>query len=473
MGHFSMSCHLSGLPITGSTPACLILLKPSGMAKYVHPKNEYGTTHYISNEGTKVFYQPFAFPIKGNYDDYGGLEVEADENTAILEEYFGLPIQDIINVVTSGRKDDGYDDALKVIKKPVTYPEDMHEGEKHFDYYQRITGDRMPFGNGKYPDAPGGKYRSWVDGKLVEVSKEQYDADFKLIHEQYARYKGWCKTNPDPDDDYNNPQYEERYKELLSLSGMWVQRDFYEKVTETSSGDYFDKLDLGTPQILEALGFVRDGDSTDSRYKMRYVKGDVVVHSDGTWMQVPGHKYGIYSLKDFKKYCEGKGVNLDIVEVEGKDRVEQIFDYVIPSFKDEQMKTLEEIVKSTDFTGLSEEEIRKFIRQQMAEMPSRGDHLDLRNIAKRYLLGTGYGESKLTDLYMKAAREGKLKDHAVRFWRFDRCMYACGKYYTIIGTSPQDGEPKMVKKMYESAMAALETYMSDRGYDEEEENIED
>jgi hypothetical protein len=52
-------------------------------------------------------------------------------------------------------------------------------------------------------------------------------------------------------------------------------------------------------------------------------------------------------------------------------------------------------------------------------------------------------------------------------------MYACGKYYTIIGTSPQDGEPKMVKKMYESALAALETYMKDRGYDEEDEDFED
>jgi hypothetical protein len=74
---------------------------------------------------------------------------------------------------------------------------------------------------------------------------------------------------------------------------------------------------------------------------------------------------------------------------------------------------------------------------------------------------------------MQAARQGQLKDHAVRFWRFDQYMYACGKYYTIIGTSPQDGEPKMVRKMYESALAALETYMSDRGYDEEDNDLED
>lgn len=466
-----MSCHLSGLPITGSTPACLILLKPSYMAKYLRENPEFGTTHYVSNEGTKVFFTPFAFPIRGQYDDYGGLEVEEDENTKVLEKYFGLPIQDIINVVTSGRKDDGFDDALKVIKKPATYPADWIPGEKHFDYYQRITGDKMPFGNGCYPDSPGGKYRSYVNGKKVEVSKEQYDADFKLIHEHYARYQEWSKVNPDPDDDYNKPQYEEKYKELLSLSGMWVQRDFYEKLTQTSVGGYFDKLDLGTPQILEALGFVNDGKSNDTRYTMRYVKGEVVVHSDGTWMQVPGHKYGIYSLSDLKRYCEGKGTELEISEIDSKDRIEQIFDYIIPKLesKDFKMDLSEEDLE--DLKGLNEEEIRRFISKLTKNMPRMGDHLDQRNIVMRVLLQPYHGENKLSELYLESAIENpdSLRDHAVRFWRFDQMMYACGKYYTIIGTSPQDGEPKMVKKMYESALSALETYMADRGYDEEDE----
>jgi hypothetical protein len=474
MGHFSMSCHLSGLPITGSTPACLILLKPSSTAKYVKGKNEYGTTHYISNEGTQVFFDPFAFPIRGKYDDYGGLEVDEDENTKILEKYFGLPIQDIINVVTSNRKDDGYDDSLKIIKKKATYPEDWIEGEKHFEYYQRITGDKMPFGNGNYPDAPGGKFRSYVDGKKVEVSKEQYDADFKLIHEQYARYQEWTKENPDPDDDYNKPQYEEKHKELLSLSGMWVQRDFYEKLTQERTGEYFDKLDMGTPQILEALGFKRDGDTEDDRYSMKFVKGKVVVHSDGTWMNIPGNKNGIYDLKDFKKYCESKGETLEIEEMDKKDRVEQIFDYIIPTLKKEDFEDGIDKLDKEDLEGLSEEEIRKLIKKLMSTRLSRDDYYDPRNLCYGILLKPRYGENKLSDLYLSAAMEGvDLKDHALRLRRFDQYMYACGKYYTIIGTSPQDGEPKMVKKMYESALSVLETYMADLGYDEDESEDEE
>lgn len=70
--------------------------------------------------------------------------------------------------------------------------------ESHFDEYQKLMKDPMPFGNGKYPDCPGTTYRVYKDGKLVEGTKDEYDAQFKLIHAQYARYQEWCKTNPEP-----------------------------------------------------------------------------------------------------------------------------------------------------------------------------------------------------------------------------------------------------------------------------------
>ena len=118
MGHFSMTCGLSGLPITGSTPAILILMKGSSMLQYAKG-SEYGETNLISNEGPRLIYVPFAYPIKGRYDDYGGIEVEEDDNTKVLEDYFGLPIQDLMNIVTSNRKSDGFDTALKKIKKGI------------------------------------------------------------------------------------------------------------------------------------------------------------------------------------------------------------------------------------------------------------------------------------------------------------------------------------------------------------------
>ena len=53
----------------------------------------------------------------------------------------------------------------------------------------------------------------------------------------------------------------------------------------------------------------------------------------------------------------------------------------------------------------------------------------------------------LTWLYLESAKAGNLREDIVRFWRFDSYMYACGRYYSIIGTSPQDGEREMVMKV--------------------------
>jgi hypothetical protein len=81
--------------------------------------------------------------------------------------------------------------------------------ESHFNQYQRITEDKMPFGNGIYPDSSGKNKQEWVEdgyegwtvfrnGQRIKATKEEYDDDYKLIHEQFQRYTEWSKTNPEP-----------------------------------------------------------------------------------------------------------------------------------------------------------------------------------------------------------------------------------------------------------------------------------
>ena len=80
-----------------------------------------------------------------------------------------------------------------------------NSNESHFAKYQRETGDKMPFGAGQYPDSSGkhlGFKNEWTiirNGERIEATKKQYDADFKLIHEQYKRYTNWLKDNPEPE----------------------------------------------------------------------------------------------------------------------------------------------------------------------------------------------------------------------------------------------------------------------------------
>ena len=74
------------------------------------------------------------------------------------------------------------------------------KAEDHFASYCRITGDTQP-NDGRYPDVSGVNGGETVvrNGKRRAATKVEYDADFKLIHEQYARYKVWAETNPEPE----------------------------------------------------------------------------------------------------------------------------------------------------------------------------------------------------------------------------------------------------------------------------------
>ena len=458
MGHFTHNCKLTGLPITGGTK---VVLFPIKMRKDLYENSEknlrkYGSTYMCSNDGAWLKFHPFCFPIKGVYDDYGGIEdIVKDDNTEVLEKYFGMEIQTICDIITSGRKDDSYDSNLKPLLKEKPPIKGKKEGEKHFDFYQRIKKDPMPFGNGVYPQGNSdGTYTVFREGskkKHKDGTKEEYDANFKLIHEQYQRYKDWCVEVPDPEDEeYNNPQYKDEHLELLSLSGMWIHGDVYEKLTsEPSSGydGFSNRLDLGVPAILESLGFVEIERGDDERYKRRFKKDDLIINSDGTWINVLDSN-GIYSFKDLKKYCEKKGVVIDISEHIQKDSVEQLYDYLIPKY--------------TGFSSPDED-------YPMLRWMTTDNNQKL--IARRLLeIDSEYSNSykPLTFAYFKTTKEGKLKQNMVEFWRFDRMMYNNGRFYDVVGTAPQDGSHHSVKRTLEVALDIINKKIEEYGWDEDD-----
>lgn len=469
MGHFSHCCKLSGLPITGGTPAVLIVMKP---VDNLYDNSEerlkkFGSTYMCSNEGTRLKYSPIWFPIKGEYDSYGRLEnIIKDDNTAILEKYYDLTIEQIMDIVCSGRKDDGYDDALKVIKKPIERPKDQLEGEKHFDYYQRIMNDPYPLEG--CPDVSGnheGRWMIWRDGKKIKATKEQYDADFKLLHEHFARYQEWSKEHPDLENDRKNVQYQKRYHELLTYSAMWIHGEFYDKLTESSLKDEWNDLDFGRPELLNALGFIEGKQTNAERYNRPFTHGNLTVMSDGNWIEGQ-----IYSIKDFNKLAESKGESIDFSIIEGKDMIEQLYDVVIPTlnFDDEDKIAMELMENNRDEEvvalikkkrpDITEKELQDYFLKLFRKSLRGFDRQEME--LYHYFLNTErYGRERIgspfTKLYLRAAHEGKLRDNLVRFWRFDNYMFSCGRYYEIVGTSPQDGAHDNVMKVLSIAKEIL------------------
>jgi hypothetical protein len=491
MGHFSHSCKLTGIPITGGTPVVLIVMK-HGNDLYDNSEKSlkrFGKTYMCSNEGTRLKYMPCWFPIHGEYDEYGGIEnIVKDDNTEILEKYYGLTIEEIMGVITSGRKDDGYDESLKIIKKPIQRPADQLEGENHHQYYGRIMNDPMPC-DGRYPISPNNELQIWRGGKYVKATKEQYDADFKLIHEQYARYNKWKETNPDVEDDYGKPEYEDRYKELLTYSGMWVHGDVYNQLTESQIKDEYNKLDFGRPEVLKALGFVEGEKTKAERYNRPFTHGKLTLMSDGNWVELNVENFddSLYTISQFKKLAKFVGEDIDFSPIEGKDKLEQIYDVVIPTLNfNDEASTLVDIFENgskEDFQNyikklgidVDNEEgkkaVQKLIRDSLKRMGGSREEMEL----YYYFLNTErFSNTRITNPmtteYLKAAKEGKIKDNLLRFWRFDHYMFVCGRYYEIVGTAPQDGEHKDVLRVLTIAKSVLEEVVKARydGDDEED-----
>lgn len=121
MGSFYVTCSISGMSLTNQKTA-IQLLVPSW--KNSLKMSEKGLI--VSNEGCQAFYSPFAFPIFGEYYDYGEIDnIVRDKNVEMLEDFFNLDIKNVINAAGDN--------------KWLTYGE--KENDKHFKLKTKDDGD--------------------------------------------------------------------------------------------------------------------------------------------------------------------------------------------------------------------------------------------------------------------------------------------------------------------------------------------
>lgn len=113
MGSFNVACGISNISMGWGTRCGLVILKPNQYEKGPHLVGR-DTNLIYSN----CYFNPFSLPIFGTYDDYGGLKnIERTKNVEILEEYFCMKIEDIIDIVTSGRGNSISDSFSSLVEK--------------------------------------------------------------------------------------------------------------------------------------------------------------------------------------------------------------------------------------------------------------------------------------------------------------------------------------------------------------------
>lgn len=112
-------------------------------------------------------------------------------------------------------------------------------------------------------------------------------------------------------------------EEMEDWEFMFIDRKVYDFMS-TNIVFNGSRLDFGNPTVLELLGFKEEGDSGVPRYTKKYSLGGKSLYSDGTWIEVPGSKYGVYSFKDFLKHFKVAKENLWV----GAKTMVELFDYL-------------------------------------------------------------------------------------------------------------------------------------------------
>lgn len=98
MGSFYSTCSVSHMTLTNQKTSILLLV-PGYCQDFNEQKNM-----IASNDGCQAFFSPFGFPIHGEYDDYGYIsDIKRDKNVEMIEEYFGVDIETILNNIGDDR----------------------------------------------------------------------------------------------------------------------------------------------------------------------------------------------------------------------------------------------------------------------------------------------------------------------------------------------------------------------------------
>ena len=204
MGHFSYTCHLSGLPITSGTPCVILPMLPKPHWGYeASQKNltDYGKGSLVSNDGANLYFDEMVFPIFGTYDEYGGIEnIERDDNTKFLEKFFNLEIEKICSVLCDGRRDEwqkadnSYTDANILWDKKNKKP-------KHKNHSLLVKSSITWFRRDVYDKLANTPIKSW-----------DYDRGLDIGVHGVLTALGFTHINPNSKKEYSNNDKDRYYK---------------------------------------------------------------------------------------------------------------------------------------------------------------------------------------------------------------------------------------------------------------------
>lgn len=415
------------------------------------------------------YFNPFSLPIFGQYDDYGALEeIEENENTRIIEQYFGIKIEHFIKIIRCGRSITSdmstlfelYSPFIKHFKnerqlsinllKVLGFKEEMHEDEKRYVFndhpvYLKL-GDKE-----KGEDA---FYLYDTDSNLL-YQNGKYDAKENLL-ESYRKMTGYLLHIPS--------ERQEKAKLLEQLSGMFIHRDIYDELVRFG----LEEVQLGKEYVkknhLEELGFKLDENNQfyrkgDYPYQVKYESFNrYIIHKENH-----KNKTNFYTVEELiKKWNKKTGDQIDILPYTvnqyeiGFDKFKE---WLCGEFDEQDFETSYWKEKLENETNEKEKELAQKMFQHAIDSRKRRirDHFEY----GRHLEGWEWFEH----LYADLVKEGHLKEEFVQFNGFESSMDSCNRFFFPGMNGEQHGNLKASKMLVEKSLEIIQK--QEREYDEE------
>ncbi len=411
MGHFSYTCILSGLPITSGEPCAIIPMIPQN-DYYDNGEKHYrkvGVGAFCSNDGVNMFFKEVAYPIFGEYNEYGSLDnIIKDDNTKLLEEYYELTIEEIVEVLTDGRKDDRSAD----MKSDATRKLDKKNARQMQLIRTSITWVNADL-----------YHKLANDNSIVDHYNKVDLGNHGLLLSLGFEYKGEVKR------ERYNKKYE---KDGLSVftDGNWIDQNL------ASHREYnlFTLPDLKKHCDKHGVSIDISKHAGKSRYEQLYdyilptiknIKGRTTESNEHTTHSI------IYMLL-------GDPYSFLTNDESGEDTLQFLYDKLEKNDDPHYKKMREDL-------AIKIEEHKK------------------NPILKIKLKFTEFAFNKI-----KENGNDFLKKNIVDWYKVKEYFYVAGRYLYPIGNSPQDGEPQKFNIMAKYMVEISEKQMKDRGYDEDE-----
>lgn len=324
MGSYNVACSISNISIGCGTRVVYIPLLPNVYARMISLKHndeekridKLNVQHFVGANSNLIYpycyYWPFALPIRGKYNDYGGIDnIVRDATVETLEKFFGLEIDELMDIITHESAEEKF--AIKKYQYPsqdakVTPKDlvamDFIEEKEEIKQRGMTNEDLIVAELDMIPETIDDAIRTFYHPKFenikvvlsvpnLEDEKHDWESyNFEIVKDGKQEYKsynnaphGWTDLRTQfkklTNFVINVPEDKQLIVQLLhNLSGMFVHAEVYESLATKISNDFNNPKKVSDTYVKEnqltVLGFLKVPESEqwviDSHHKKLYRK---------------------------------------------------------------------------------------------------------------------------------------------------------------------------------------------------------